>query len=420
MSIESFTIEWEIPPNLSAADLRERLRLLKSHTDEPPVYEEGRSAEDFLRRKSRSRPDQLQSSDEDDDENSDTEAFGPNVLKVPNPQKDKKKLGRRRRESSGGDEGDEEAARLKAEEAERRLEARRKKDEEKRKSIKSEVYIQDSDDEENEERDQVFFAKEKELRLKMGTIGGVTEAAGNTKKRKIRKDSKDGRRKRIRGASNGNDTDAAENSNSNSEQEESLFLTTGSGEHDSDENMRDIGSEAANSRRKKRKDNKDGKRKRIREASNGNDTDAAESANSNSEQEESLFVTTGSGEHDSDENMPDIGSDNGDSTNADILSARDTSPPTRPGPSPALGASTELIPPRAAKDTEGGYNTEGHSQHHVTNKTPSSLEDKEGLGPHSPTRSVVEDNLDDSPPKPSATTNRNRRRQVIMVSDDEE
>lgn len=332
------------------------------------MYEEGKSAEDFLRRKSRLRLGQLQSSDEDSNENSGDELFGPNVLKAPNPQKDKKKkLRRRRRDDSNEDEGDEETARQKAEEAERRLEARRKKDEEKRKSIKSEVYIRDSDDEENEERDRVFFAKEKELRWKMGTIGVIAEAVDNTKKRKKRKkDNVGSRRKRIRRASNGNDTDA-----------------TGDMSLDVDSNS--------------------------------------------DEEEEYLFVTTGSGEHDNDKIMQDISSGGDDSsTNAGISSARGTSPQrylTSSGPSPALEASAELVTPRA-KDAKSGYSTEGDddTQHHGTSKVPCSLEDKEDLEPHSPVGSDVQENLDDSPPKPSTTTttNRSRRRQAIMVSDDEE
>ena len=345
MSIERSTIEWEIPPTLSSADLRERLGLLKKHTDEPPVYEEGRSAEDFLRRKSRSHSNRLQSSDEDGDEDSDNEAFGPNVLKVPNPKKDeKKKLGRRRRGNSNDGEEDEEVARLKAEDAEKRLEARKKKEEEKRKSIKSEVYIRDSDDEENEERDKIFFAKEKELRWKMGTIEMIAEAADNPKKRKKRKDYEGSRRKKVRRVSNRNDTDA----------------------------------------------------------------------DSNIGQEESLFVSTGSGEHDSDESMQDISSDDDDPTNVDISSSRGTSLPRHPtGSSPDLEAPAEPVPPRA-KEIESGYITEGgDAKHHDTNKL---LEDEEGL--EQPPRSDIK-NLDDNPPKPSSTTNRRRRRQAIMVSDEE-
>lgn len=164
---DNSVINWEIPPSLFAADLRERLALLKKHTDEPPVYENGKIAEDFLRRKPKPRAGRLESSDEDgknDRGSIDSEPqFGPNLLKVSRPKKNKKLLCRHRRGDAEEDPG---TLRKRQEEAVRKFEARRKKQEEKMASIRSEIYIRDSDDEENEERDRVFFERERELEKK--------------------------------------------------------------------------------------------------------------------------------------------------------------------------------------------------------------------------------------------------------------
>jgi len=253
-------VNWEIPPSLAAADLRERLALLKKHTDEPPVYEDGRTAEDFLRRKTKPRADRLESSDEDgegDDDDSVTDRetidgepqFGPNVLKAPKPKKGKKLLRRRRRD----DGEDPETLRKGPEEAERKLEARRKKQEEKMASIRSEIYIRDSDDEENEERDRVFFERERELAKKRTIMGPAPEEITVTKKRRRRKrkggDGEDeeeegGREKesKKRKRTKRRESDDAEDLGKGADKENHdgpLFFSD-DGDNDSDEQMQDV------------------------------------------------------------------------------------------------------------------------------------------------------------------------------------
>jgi len=87
----------------------------------------------------------------------------------------------------------------------------------------------------------MFYAKEKELRLRMES-GEVIDSARNAKKRKKR-DNKDGRRKRHKREPS--DVDRPENMNmpvvADSDLEESHHLSDG-GEHDSDEVMGDVSS----------------------------------------------------------------------------------------------------------------------------------------------------------------------------------
>ncbi|KAF8473455.1 timeless protein-domain-containing protein [Kalaharituber pfeilii] len=255
-TIDDDKLKWELPGSITAAALRDHLALLKKYTDEPPTYEDGKTAEDFLRRKARPRANRLESSDDEDEDeddgidhsrSDDEHLFGPNVLKPRKSKKDKKKKLRRRRRRSDEEPEDEETLRKKEEDAEKKLAAKKKRDDEKRRQIKSAVYINDSDEEEDEERDRLFFEKERAMRLKMGTeidkeLGmPAEEAVLGTKKRKGGEE--EGRRKKRRkgkGEESGEDDGDGESDKENGgEKPKSLFISD-----NSDEEMADAAADA--------------------------------------------------------------------------------------------------------------------------------------------------------------------------------
>jgi hypothetical protein len=150
-----------IPATVATEDLETNLRLLKQYIDEPPSFEDGKTAADLLRRKVAPKPsyDDTSSSDGIDSDDSDPDK----------PRKPSKK--RKRRELDDA-------------EIEARREKRRLADMEKRDAIKSSVRIIDSDDDEEADRD--FFERERELRERMAqkALDGELPEAGTRKKAK--------------------------------------------------------------------------------------------------------------------------------------------------------------------------------------------------------------------------------------------
>jgi replication fork protection complex subunit Tof1/Swi1 len=142
---------------------------LKQYIDEPPSFEDGKSAADLLRRKPTARPPQEWSSSENSS-SSDSDSDGSKK-----PHKPTKKRKRH----------------LDDAELETRREKRRLVDLEKREMIKSAVRIMDSDDDEDADRE--FFEKERELRGRMaekaleGDIGGTQRPQKAPKKPRKRK-----------------------------------------------------------------------------------------------------------------------------------------------------------------------------------------------------------------------------------------
>lgn len=158
---------WEIPSSVTTDDLETNIRLLKQYVDEPPVFEDGKSAANLLRRKtvrkeSYSDTDESSVSDSNDEESSD--------------KRHRSKKKRKRRE-------------LDDEEIEARREKRRLADLAKRALIKSAVRIVDSDDDSDAERE--FFMKEAELRERMAKKAMDGELSGpGTKKARVKKTRK--------------------------------------------------------------------------------------------------------------------------------------------------------------------------------------------------------------------------------------
>jgi replication fork protection complex subunit Tof1/Swi1 len=158
---------WMIPSGLSADQLKQSLDLIKQTEFNPPVFDDGQEAEDFIRRKSAGTAARRRATYDDDSDNgldSGEEEFlfpagGPTAMKKSAALEALKK--RRRRRKSGSDEED---GGLTEEQRKARAEARRTRELEKLRKIKSELYVHDSDEESDEERDNLFFEQEEKLR----------------------------------------------------------------------------------------------------------------------------------------------------------------------------------------------------------------------------------------------------------------
>lgn len=124
-------------------ELENNLRLLKRFIDDPPVFEDGKTGADLLRRK-------LVRKDESDTDGSLSSNSDESSAR---PRKSKKKRKRRALDDA---------------ELQNRREKRRLADLEKRAMIKSSVRIVDSDD--DEDADAEFFERERELRMKMARM----------------------------------------------------------------------------------------------------------------------------------------------------------------------------------------------------------------------------------------------------------
>jgi replication fork protection complex subunit Tof1/Swi1 len=189
---------WTIPPSLSADQLKQSLELINRSEFSPPAFDDGREAADFIRRKSAGAAGRRRAifDDEDDgiDDDEDEEllfpAGGPTAMKRSDVLKELKKT-RRRRRQEGTEESEDDG--LTEEQLKARRDARREKELEKNRKIKSELFVHDSDDETDEERDKAFFEAEEKLRQRskieiMKELLGVGESKGklaakNAKKR---------------------------------------------------------------------------------------------------------------------------------------------------------------------------------------------------------------------------------------------
>ena len=189
---------WIIPSSISASELTESIDLIRKFEFDPPIYENGKTAEDFLRSKAAARRRRASFDDDSEgeggsqgEEDFEFPAGGPTTRKSDALEELKNR--RRRRRRSGTQELDDE-------EKDRRAEARRKADLEKRRKIKSDMFVHDSDDETDDERDKVFFAKEEEIREAAGRsiLKALTEGISNEKGSKKRKSTRERKKSRKR------------------------------------------------------------------------------------------------------------------------------------------------------------------------------------------------------------------------------
>jgi len=162
---------WIIPSTLTADELKQSSDLIKQSEFSPPVFDDGQEAGDFIRRKSagkattRSRQAFDDEDDTIDNEDEDEEllfpAGGPTPMNKSDALAALKKT-RRKRRREGSEEGESNG--LTDEQLEARAAARRAKELEKNRKIKSELFVTNSDEEDDEERDRVFFEAEEKLR----------------------------------------------------------------------------------------------------------------------------------------------------------------------------------------------------------------------------------------------------------------
>ena len=159
---------WTIPPSLTSADLQASHDLIAQTEFSPPTYDDGKTAEDFLRRKSipsqvrtGHRPGDSDNSGSDseggsiqsDDENLFPEG-GPTARR---PDHSPKRKRRHRNKHKKDDLIDDSVLN-------ERAAAKRKAERERAAKIKSQLFVSASDDEDDEERDRAFFEREAEMR----------------------------------------------------------------------------------------------------------------------------------------------------------------------------------------------------------------------------------------------------------------
>ncbi|KFY38692.1 hypothetical protein V494_04264 [Pseudogymnoascus sp. VKM F-4513 (FW-928)] len=172
---------WVFPSDLSAAQLKEALTLIKGAEFDPPTFENGYNAEAQIRRVSAAQNRRRAAFDDEsdngiDDDDDDAEilfpAGGPTPMSKSDALTALKKTRRKRRRSGSEEDG------LDEEQLAARERARRAKDLEKQRRIKSELFVHDSDDESDAERDDAFFAEEERTRARVRRGLLVAEAIG--------------------------------------------------------------------------------------------------------------------------------------------------------------------------------------------------------------------------------------------------
>jgi replication fork protection complex subunit Tof1/Swi1 len=204
---------WIIPTSVEPSKLEEAVNIINGHEFELPTFEDGRTAESFLRSKAAAeravdRRTRTAAFDDDSDngidfeEEFEFEAGGPTNRKS-DLEKLKKTRKIRRRKEVGSDDEDEG---LSEEMRKKRRDEKKQAELEKRRKIKSEMYVHSSDDETDEDRDKEFFAQEEVRRqnagrnflkaLESGTKELVRES---TKKRKSATGDKKGSKKKRKG-----------------------------------------------------------------------------------------------------------------------------------------------------------------------------------------------------------------------------
>lgn len=167
---------WTIPSSLSAAQLKEAFDLIKKFEFSPPTFDDGQEAGDFIKRKNLSTTARKRAAFDDEDvgidSDDDEEEFlfepgGPTAPKRSAAAIEALKKSRRRKRREGTEDAEE--RRLTDEQLNARAEAKRQRELEKNRKIKSEMYVQDSD-EDDEEANAAFYAKEQEIREKTNRL----------------------------------------------------------------------------------------------------------------------------------------------------------------------------------------------------------------------------------------------------------
>lgn len=155
---EMIDTDWVIPPSLTSDQLQESLDLLKKYTDEPISFENGKLPEEFIERKKKARK-VFDSDDEDDNQEEHLfEPGGPTEMKPLEPKP--KKPGKKRRARPDAEEDEELLDQIAIEKRRKR----REREKQKMLMIKSALYVHDSDDESDAEKDAEFLLREQAQR----------------------------------------------------------------------------------------------------------------------------------------------------------------------------------------------------------------------------------------------------------------
>lgn len=170
---------WVVPSDLTAAQIKEALTLIKAAEFDPPTFENGYNAEAQIRHVSAAQNRRRAAFDDESDNGIDDDdaeilfpAGGPTPMSKSDAFAALKKTRRKRRRSGSEDDA------LDEEQLAARDRARRAKDLEKQRRIKSELFVHDSDDESDAERDEAFFAEEEKTRARVRRGLLVAEAIG--------------------------------------------------------------------------------------------------------------------------------------------------------------------------------------------------------------------------------------------------
>lgn len=158
---------WIVPAQLSSEQLQDSLDLINKAEFNPPTFEDGKLAQDQLRRKTAPRRKAVFDDDEegvDDDDDILFPAGGPTNWKAADDTLDKpKKIRRRRRRSD--------AEPLTNEQLEEKARARRERERAKAKRFKSELFVHASDDESDDgEKWAEFYVNEERIRQKQKAV----------------------------------------------------------------------------------------------------------------------------------------------------------------------------------------------------------------------------------------------------------
>lgn len=237
------TATWIIPSSVSSAQMHLDKDTLERAIADPPVSDEdGRAPEDFIRRKpmaAADEPTQRRTAGAFDDDSDGMDDFLDNDLFPPGGPTSRKsealeqlKKSRRKRNRVADELDDEGKA--------KRAEARRQAELEKRRKIKSELFVHDSDDETDEERDKEFFAMEEERRKKTSqniskAISSLASLTPGRQKKRKSTGAVAAKSKRRKTTESGEESDIA------SRQEDAIEISSESSlsVSDSDEEMED-------------------------------------------------------------------------------------------------------------------------------------------------------------------------------------
>lgn len=152
---------WIIPSDLDADMLMTLLRHVQNAEHDPPIFPEEKNAQDLIRtHPSARRPTTF---DEDESSAGDSDIDGPlfpaNLRHREESQNDHARPKKRRRLTKRN------SSELSEEQAQAKMDARRKREKERNGKIKSALFVTESDDESDEERDVAFFRLEEARRM---------------------------------------------------------------------------------------------------------------------------------------------------------------------------------------------------------------------------------------------------------------